>query len=77
MLPEKYRRVVLQQLHDSRTAAHLGANKVYEVKARYYWPGVSQYVRWWVATCHTCQRFKDAGKKGRGRLHHYIVGVPF
>ena len=78
VLPEKYRSVVLHQLHDSKTAAHLGANKVYEkVKARYYWPGVSQYVRWWVATCQTCQRFKDPGKKARGRLHQYIVGVPF
>ena len=39
VLQEKYRSVVLQQLHDSRTAAHLGANKVYEkVKARYFWP---------------------------------------
>ena len=78
VVPEKYRGVILEQLHDSKTGAHLGVNKVYEkVKARYYWPGVSQYVKWWVGSCLTCQRYKEPGRKARGKLHQYIVGVPF
>ena len=63
VVPEKYRGVILEQLHDSKTGAHLGVNKVYEkVKARYYWPGVSQYVKWWVGSCLTCQRYKEQGE---------------
>ena len=78
VLPEKYRSVVLEQLHDAKTAAHLGANKVYQkVKVRFYWPGMSQYVRWWIASCQTCQKFKDPGRPARGKLHQYVLGVPF
>ena len=78
MLPEKYRSVVQEQLHDAKTAAHLGANKVYQkVKVRFYWPGMSQYVRWWIASCQTCQKFKDPGRPARGKLHQYVLGVPF
>ena len=78
VVPEGFRDVILEQLHDSRTGAHLGVSKVYEkVKARYYWPGMSRYVKWWVSSCLTCQRFKDPGRKARGNLHQYIVGVPF
>ena len=59
VVPEKYRG--LEQLHNSKTGAYL---EVYEkIKARYYWPGVSQYVKWWVGSCLTCQRYKQSGRK--------------
>ena len=78
VLPEKYRSVVLEQLHDAKTAAHLGANNVYKkVKVRFYWPGMSQYVRWCIASCQTCQKLKDPVRPARGKLHQYVLGVPF
>ena len=68
----------MYQLHDNKTAAHLGEKKtISKVSQRFYWPGIKVFIKWWVSTCLVCQRFKNPNRKARGVLQQYRVGVKF
>ncbi|CAC5404152.1 unnamed protein product [Mytilus coruscus] len=42
----------MHQLYNARTAGHLGREKtINRIKARYYWPGMSDDVARWVQSC--------------------------
>jgi hypothetical protein len=50
---------ILQELHDAKTAGHLGQEKTLELIARnYHWPRMRQFVNEYVNTCETCVRNK-------------------
>jgi hypothetical protein len=45
---------ILAELHDER--GHRGEWAVWEaIRIRFYWPGIRQYVKQYVQSCHTCQ----------------------
>lgn len=75
--PLSLRKQILHQLHNVRTAAHLGRDKTLsKVKARFYWPGMSDDVSRWCQTCLPCQMRKPGPGLGKSPLHHNTVYGP-
>ena len=78
VLPRKLRREVLRQLHDSKTAGHLGRDKTTEaVRGRFYWPGLKGDVAGWCKKCLVCARRKPGSGRERAQLQQGHVGAPF
>ena len=76
IMPSKFRQVILKELHDSKTAAHLGVRKTKEkIQERYYWVGLSKDVRSFIRKCCKCTRRKSPREK-RSPLQQYPVGAP-
>ncbi|KAJ9505720.1 hypothetical protein QJQ45_006415 [Haematococcus lacustris] len=66
---EKLRRRVIHTMHDAKSAGHLGMTKTLEQVTRYFdWPGVSEAVKHYVRTCHSCQLNKSSAQKPAGKL---------
>ncbi|KRZ85371.1 Protein NYNRIN [Trichinella sp. T8] len=54
---------VLQPVHDSPEAGHLGVEKILErLRRRFYWPGQREYVADWCASCDDCAQRKISTK---------------
>ncbi|MDY6929837.1 MAG: RNase H-like domain-containing protein [Pseudomonadota bacterium] len=68
---------ILRQLHDSRTAGHLGQKKTIErlKRSRFYWPGMATYGRRWVMNCDVCAARKFPKHSKRTPLQTYRVGT--
>ncbi|KAJ9531304.1 hypothetical protein QJQ45_006755 [Haematococcus lacustris] len=66
---EKLRRRVIHTMHDAKSAGHLGMTKTLEQVTRYFdWHGVSEAVKHYVRTCHSCQLNKSSAQKPAGKL---------
>ena len=77
VLPKPLRPRVLEELHNSKSASHLGINKMlHKVQLRFYWIGLGADVRSWVRKCTVCARAKHPPKKMRTPLQRYQVGAP-
>jgi hypothetical protein len=75
VVPQKYYKLLCEQLHDSVVGGHLGYNKTIEsARNRYFWPEMKDYIRRWIQSCHVCQIRKDPPQKARMRLGQYQVG---
>jgi hypothetical protein len=60
---------ILRQVHDHPTAGHFGRVKTLELLSRnFYWPGFSEFVRQYIASCDVCQRCKHSRHKPYGPL---------
>ncbi|KAJ9508332.1 hypothetical protein QJQ45_011839 [Haematococcus lacustris] len=63
------RKKVIYTMHDTRSAGHLGMTKTLEQVTRWFtWPGVSENVKSYVRSCHSCQVNKSSAKKLAGLL---------
>ncbi|KAJ9516264.1 hypothetical protein QJQ45_001114 [Haematococcus lacustris] len=63
------RKRVIHTMHDTRCAGHLGMTKTLEQVTRWFtWPGVSENVKSYVRSCHSCQVNKSSAKKPAGLL---------
>ncbi|KAJ9519231.1 hypothetical protein QJQ45_017892 [Haematococcus lacustris] len=63
------RKKVIHTMHDTRSAGHLGMTKTLEQVTRWFtWPGVSEDVKSYVRSCHSCQVNKSSAKKPAGLL---------
>src|SRR5271156_977263 len=61
---------ILQSLHDSRTAGHLGQAKTLELVSRdYYWPRLRQFVNEYINSCDICSRTKVPKHRPHASLH--------
>jgi hypothetical protein len=77
ILPKGLRETVLDELHASKAAAHLGREKTLpKVRERYYWVGMNADVRAYLKRCVPCARRKGPPKKRRAPLRQYRVGAP-
>ena len=66
---EDLRRRVVQMHHDHPSAGHPGRWKTYELVSRnYWWPGMSVFVKKYVAGCDICQRMKNRTQQPYGPL---------
>ena len=67
---------VLSELHDAKTAGHLGQKKTIDrlKRARFYWPGMCSYARRWVQNCKVCAARKNSKHAKRSPLQQYRVG---
>ena len=77
VLPAGLRSTVLQELHASKTAGHMGVNKtVAKVKAKYYWVRLAADVRAYIRQCTTCARRKQPVPRKKAPLRQYQIGGP-
>ena len=61
--------MVLSELHATPTAGHSGFTKTYDrVKRSFFWEGMKQDIRKFVAECEVCQRNKGEKVKSPGTL---------
>lgn len=78
VIPSLYRKPILQQLHDSVTAGHLGVHKVSsKILQHYFWPGLKDHVSWWIKTCLICQQKNNPQKKFCAPLQQSVMGTRF
>ncbi len=77
MIPEQYKDTVLEELHNSKTAAHLGVNKTRsKVNERFYWYRLNSDIRSWLRRCNVCAKRKSPSTRRRAALQQDIAGHP-
>ena len=78
VLPFCYRDIVMQHLHDSNYAGHLGVRRtLLRITSRYFWYKLREDVQRYIRTCDACQRRKRPGKTPRAALTTQHVGFRF
>ena len=76
--PRKIRREILKQVHNHKTASHLGVTKtLYNVRQRFYWPGNRADIRRWCHCCKECNIRKPKVGPKKSPLKQKIVGMPW
>ena len=74
--PNKVRKLILEQLHSSKLAGHLGVSKTIErVKQRFYWPKYRDEITLWCKNCTACAQ-KHPNKPARAPLKQDVVSRP-
>jgi len=77
ILPESLRKEVLQQLHNSQTAGHLGVAKTLSrVRERFYWVQCVRDVQQWCRNCDVCAQKRGPQRKTKAPMAKYNVGSP-
>ena len=77
IVPLSFRRTVLKFSHDVKTAGHLGIKKTLsKIRQRYYWPGLENDVRAYIAGCEKCMKHKGPIPKKRGPMQITRSGYP-
>ena len=66
VIPRQIRKSVVYACHDDIVAGHLGYKRtLLRLQQRYWWPRMTNDVKWYVKTCRNCQfAKKDHGPKG-------------
>ena len=76
VLPRKYHRTVLKELHDN--LGHLGSDRVpHLARDRFYWPRMQSDVEHHVKNTCRCIKQKPPGLKTRAPFHSIITSSPF
>ena len=77
VLPTEFQADVLRSLHEGATSAHLGEEKMLQqLKERFYWPGCTDAVKDYCATCAICCTRKSAAPKRKAGLQTIQAGYP-
>ena len=77
VLPQKYRREVLMQLHNSVSGGHLGVSKTLgKVRERFYWVQCRKDVQSWCRNCDLCASKRGPQRKVCAPMGQYNVGAP-
>ena len=77
VVPKVQRDSILRQLHDAKTAGHLGIKKTEgRVQERFYWPNFKKDVKIWCMSCDICASRKAPPKTPRAPMQHANVGAP-
>jgi hypothetical protein len=71
---QNLRRGILEALHDPPHVGHPGVTRMYELLTReWYWPGMYEDVKAYLAHCDSCQRVKGhLGKTGVGSADEFV-----
>ncbi|WVZ63251.1 hypothetical protein U9M48_012896 [Paspalum notatum var. saurae] len=88
---DNIRKLILSEAHDTAYSIHPGSTKMYyDLKERFWWPGMKRPVAEYVAVCDTCQRVKAKHQRPAGLLQplkvpewkweeitmDFVVGLP-
>ena len=74
--PKAVRKYILEQLHGTRIAGHLGITKTLErIKMRFYWPGAKDDVVLWCKNCTVCAQ-KKSNHISSAPMQHVPIGLP-
>ena len=77
ILPECCRQHAMDELHNAKTAGHLGYKKTLgKMRDRFYWYGMTMDVKDWCRKCECCATRKPPAKRRQAPLQQYRVGAP-
>ena len=77
VMPHKYRELILEQFHDSSSAAHMGKRRALnQIQRRAFWYRMAEDVKLYIQSCDVCQRRKRPGKTPRAPMPIFNAGVP-
>jgi transposase InsO family protein len=77
IVPMKFRRHVLRFSHDIKASGHLGVKKTLsKIRQGYYWPGLQNDVRNYVAGCELCMKRKGPLQTKRAPMQIVRSGYP-
>ena len=77
VLPKNLRKEVLNELHNKRTAGHLGIKRTADrVRQRFYWPGFRVDVKRWCKLCLDCEARKPRVGPRHAPLKQFQAGAP-
>lgn len=77
ILPKELQKYVIDELHSSRTAGHLGVKRTLErIKCRFYWYNMRKDVQHVCKICDVCTARKRPIKQYQGPMKKYVVGAP-
>ena len=70
---------LLKDMHDCRISGHLGIDIVYEKLSKlFFWPRMDKTVKYYIASCDTCQRTKPRTQRMNGLIEpHDVPPYPF
>jgi transposase InsO family protein len=75
LIPRELQRAICRQVHDGRTAAHLGKRKTIKLLIRsVHWFKMDHDVTWGIRTCPTCQLRKRPQAHAQAPSKPYISG---
>lgn len=78
LVPQQYRRKVLDLAHDDVLGGHLGVEKTEaRITDRFYWPGLKAEVRRYCTSCPTCQLTAPVTHFRNPLVPLPIIEVPF
>ncbi|GJU63564.1 reverse transcriptase domain-containing protein [Tanacetum coccineum] len=68
-LKDDVRTLIMEEAHKSKYSVHLGADKMYyDLKDRYWWPGMKKEIAEYVSRCLTCLKVKAEHQRPSGLL---------
>ena len=77
LVPHSERKKVLAHAHDIKPAGHLGIGKTLsKVRQRFYWPGLQEGTRTYVAGCEICMKRKGPTKTKQAPMQIVRSGYP-
>lgn len=77
VIPQSEKELILKQLHDGKTGAHLGIKKtLHKVRERYFWYALRKDVENWCKLCDICNSRRNSLRKSKAPLQTYNVGAP-
>eukprot|EP00121_Abeoforma_whisleri_P015419 Awhi_evm2s14209 len=67
---------IVKSYHDASWAAHLGGAKILaNLRLKYYWPDMHEFVQDYIKSCEKCQsRNEDRKKRNRVPFHTFLEG---
>ena len=69
VVPEKFKKIVLEQIHNSSLASHFGVNKCYAaLKTRFFWPKMHNDLKFFIDSCAECAKWKRPCKNSSVKL---------
>lgn len=75
VVPRKYVRKILEELHAGPGGGHLGVNKLSaKIESRFWWPNYVQDLKSFVRACEVCGRAKEPNPKPLGHLQPIVTG---
>ena len=77
VIPKSMRENIMEALHSSLVAGHLGVKKtLHKIRARFYWPNCERDVENYCRRCDICQSRKSPPKLRKVPMKIYNVGAP-
>ena len=78
IVPLAHRRAILKYAHDLKASGHLGINKTMsKIGQRYYWPGLQNDIKSYIAGCEKCSKRKDPIRTKQAPMQIVRSGYPF
>lgn len=76
VMPKCFQTMLLEQFHDTETAAHMGRRRALrQIQRRAFWYKMAEDVKLYIQSCEVCQRRKRPGKTPRAPMRVFTSGV--